>query len=176
MASVETIFLINFILNIAIAVSGIIVSMLIPSTKRIMEGEAGTSMGAPWIPVVIVIMVIVSIIVFPLSFLALDGNNLIFALILDVIAISVTGLALREFIAARKAYRELEHEVEEVHVVANETSPQVYQQPMQVQQSHPYHGQNPMITVECPQCGNHLHIPEGSHQITCSHCGLSGTI
>jgi hypothetical protein len=188
MASVETLFIINFVLNIAIAVSGIIVAMLIPSTKKIRSGEAGTSLGASWIPIVLVIMVIVSIAVFPLSFFSLEGRSLYFALVLDLIAIGVAGLALREFFSARKAYNEIgEHLEEEVGVVAS-TPQQVHHQPrVQVPQQHPYSQhqehqqahephQHPMITVECPQCGNHLHIPEGSHTITCPHCGLSGTI
>jgi ribosomal protein S27E len=179
MASVETIFIINFLLNIAIAVSGIIVSMLIPSTKKIKAGEAGSSLGASWIPIVLVIMIIVAIAVFPLSFLSLEGRNLYFALVLDIIAIGVTGLAFREFISARKAYKELgEGEVvEEVGVVASTPSPQAYQQqPVQVPKQHPYQTQVQMMTVECPQCGNHIQLAEGSHTITCPYCGLSGTI
>ena len=209
MASVEIIFLINFILNIVIAVSGIIVAMLIPGTRKILAGEAGASMGAAWMPFVLGAMVLVSIAVFPLSFIALEDRNLYFALVLDVIAIAVTGMALREFFTARKAYRELEegHGLEEVAVVA--TTASHHGQQVHVPEQHPYHGhaqhhqhpaqpqhapvhahslppehhehahhphQHAMITVECPQCGNHLHIPEGSHTITCPHCGLSGTI
>jgi hypothetical protein len=190
MAAVDTVFIVNFLLNIAIAVTGIIIAMLIPSSRKIRDGEAGTQMGSNRILFVLVLMVIISISVFPISLVFLEGRNLYFGLALDLIAILVTILAVREFFSARKAYRELDY-VEEVGTVAishpqhhphtaqhavhhaEELHPEVHPHG-HTAQSHSHHGSH--ITVECPQCGRHIQIAEGSHAITCPYCGLSGTI
>lgn len=188
MAALETALIINLILNITIAVTGIIVSLLIPSSRKIREGEAGTSMGTAWILVILVVMVLVSLMVLPLTFIFLEGNNLYFGLGLDVIAMIVVILAIREFFAARSAYKDIEM-VEVVHTVPAEHHPHAHHSHGQQPAQYPAHYQAPehhvqqhapaqvnTVTVECPSCSNHIQIAEGSHTITCPYCGLSGTI
>lgn len=58
-----------------------------------------------------------------------------------------------------------------VHAQAHQAVPQAPGQEHLPAASH-----DKMMTVECPSCGGHIHIPEGSHEITCPYCGLSGTL
>ena len=178
MASVEASLLINFILNGIIFTVGIIVALLIPSNRKIREGEAGTSLGAPWIILVLILMLIMTIALFPVSFLFQKGANLVLALVLDLIALIITSTAVISYLGARRAYRELREEGYE-HVEMVRAVPTYGGHALSHPSEHLHPADPPpgnLITVECPQCGSHLHIPENSHTITCPYCGLTGSI
>ncbi len=193
MVSPEVAMVINVVLNAIILIPAIIVSLLIPSNKKIRSGEAGTEMGATWIPVTMIFLIIVAVAMIPVTISILDGDDLPYGLGLDILAVLVVVMATYIYFSAKKTFKELLHPVEEVAVVHAETveGHHVVHPHHPVHSptpSHPHHNQGPhhdhshgieqpnTVTVECPQCGNHIQLAEGSHQITCPYCGLAGTL
>jgi ribosomal protein S27E len=122
------------------------------------------------------LLLLISIGMVPVAIFLLDTTYRMWLIGLDILSIVAVLFALFIYFSARKAYKDLHemHPVEEVGVVQAQAHEHHHQE-VHHEHHHPAQQQN-MMTVECPQCGNHIQLPEGSHQITCPYCGLSGTL
>lgn len=132
--------------------------VLIPSKKAIASGNARGKMGSPIVPILILLSIVLALAMIPLAFFADTVGSLVGFVTAPLLLIAHFGIA-REYAGARRSMSPPHLEVEEVHAVHA------------TQASHPQ-----MMTVECPGCQGHLSIPNGSHQIVCPHCGLTGSL
>jgi hypothetical protein len=185
MLGVDTYWLVSEVLLIVTFLAFLITQVLMPGRKKI---ESGVKKIPEWIGFALIIMLIFTIAVGIVAFLVVEKYHVI------LISGGVLGLAL--VIALIDFYRIKSYisrlSKDGVHH-AVEVTPEGLTHHDHAHFHHPYHNHQhmatptnqpqqpkpapgPMMTVECPQCGSHIKLPEGSHQITCPYCGLSGTL
>lgn len=172
MAELDAYWVISQVLNLLVFLVFFVTLFLIPSREKVRTGQAGPSLESRTIPVLIILMFI-SILVIPIIALVLVDQ---FALVLvtDGLLLIAVVLLTIDFARTRQLYREVGASPEVVQAAVAGYPGQ--EQPVQQEQQNEPSAQGGTMTVECPNCGGHLEIPEGSHQITCPYCGLSGTM
>lgn len=157
------------LMMVAAFVIFIVAMFMIPSKDKVRSGEAGSgpSRAVPYlIAGTFFLLLLMGIFAF---FMVRDYWVV---LVTDGILIVCAGMVSIDYYTTRKLFNSVGHEVHRhVEVAHAQVLPH-----QQYPQGHPHPNQPGTMTVECPQCGGHITIPEGSHQITCPYCGLSGTI
>ncbi|MGA1793078.1 MAG: hypothetical protein ACMUHM_03935 [Thermoplasmatota archaeon] len=159
--------------------------ILLPSRKDV---KAGVKKVPGWIPALHFLMFVLSGAIIVIS-LALVKNNLIIILTGAILMVAII-LAFIDYFITKGLINKVQGEGDVHHAVelTDHTPEHSTHHEHHVQDYHP-HGhtaiqhappasgaQGKMVMVECPQCGGHINLPEGSHQITCPYCGLSGTL
>jgi LSD1 subclass zinc finger protein len=160
----------------------IVTQVLMPSKKEI---EGGVTQVPIWVPVALGFMVLGTASVIGFAFLYVE-KNLVVMISAGVLLLALL-LGFADYILTKRKAEKYVMTEGDLHHALDISNEGIAHHPQQTPQYHdhqlaaPQHEQLPaagagMMTVECPQCGNHLQLPEGSHQITCPHCGLSGTM
>lgn len=186
MFGMDTYWLVSEILLVITFLAFLFTQVLMPNKSQV---ETGVKAVPGWVGPVLVLMLLFTIGVGAIAFLVVEkylvimisGAVLALALVISLVDFfRIKGIA--DTIAAGGG---VHHAVEvSEEGLAHHGHPHFH---------HPYHNhqhiqtpahqpaqapasQGPMMTVECPQCGGHIQLPEGSNQITCPYCGLSGTM
>lgn len=171
----DTYWIVSQVLNLMVFGLFFITMFLIPSKDRVRSGEADFRLGSPVIPLLIIVILLfaVSIPIFAVfmvqDFLVVIGT--------DCLLLVAVFLVTVDYFSTRKLYKEITAGVQVEQVQIAGTAPQGHPP----QQQHLPSAQHPapqgaVMTVECPNCGGHIQIQEGSSEIICPYCGLSGTM
>ena len=187
MAEWDAYWIVSQALNLMVFGVFFITMFLIPSKDKVRSGEAGQRLGSPTIPLLIVLILLFAIGI-PIFAVAMVED---FLIVLGTDCLLLVGVALvtADYFSTRKLYKEITAgghvQVEQVHIAvtlppglpphhqqAGTQNPQAQHLPS-AQHDVP---QGAMMTVECPNCSGHIQIPEGSSEITCPYCGLSGSM
>ena len=171
----EALLLITFILLI-------VTYILLPSRKDV---RAGVKKVPGWIPGVHVIMFVLSGAIIGVSLTLVEKYLIIMST--GIILMIAILLAFIDYFITRAQMGRTSAEDGVIHHAVELTDHTPDHTPHQTHPVHhaPHHPQShsqearrsgPMMTLECPQCGGHIQMPEGSHHITCPYCGLSGTL
>ena len=185
-------FYLNEPLSLIIIITLLIIMVLIPTKKKVLEGKAGWTMTSKAVPIVLGSSFILLIIIFFLSIFLVEDDVEKWVLILTcgfsipaVIATGILYFSMKKFI-------EGQHQAAmtgaEAHIKVHEGAHTVHA----VEVAEVGHGQEHAeehvagsmggaagagsITVECPGCGGRLEVHEGASSITCPHCGLTGSL
>jgi len=172
------------IIFVASALGFFITWILLPSRKKVEMGAAGRRMSSPMIPALIAIGTLLALLIVPVSFGAGSGNVRLAGWISAPILSLAYLLIILEYAAQKRQIKALygqhaalEVESVDVHVASRPGPSHVgHQQAPSAQAATLHPAQMEMMTVECPQCLSHITIPKGSHTITCSRCGLTGSL
>jgi hypothetical protein len=182
----DTYWLVSEILLVVTFIAFLFTQVLMPGRKKV---ETGGQRVPIWIGFVLVLMLLFTIGVGIAAFIHVDKFEVIL-ISAGVLAMALV-LSLIEFFRIKgiadkmAAGGGIHHAVEVTQEGMAHHGHQHFHHPyhnhkhMETPAHHPQQapaGQGPMMTVECPQCGSHINLPEGSHQITCPYCGLSGTL
>ncbi|MFO8050846.1 MAG: zinc ribbon domain-containing protein [Thermoplasmatota archaeon] len=168
MAEWDAYWIISQILNLLVFAVFFVTLFLIPSRDKVRKGEAGSNLFSGTIPVLIVIMYI-SLLIIPIMALLLV-EKFIMVIATDGLLLIAVLLLTIDFVRTRKLYKEISDSNQVVQAAV--AGYPAHEQVAQHQQAAP----SGTMTVECPNCGGHIEIPQNSHQITCPYCGLSGTM
>jgi len=158
----------------------IVTYVLLPGKKDV---KAGVKKVPGWIPALHGVMFVLSGAIIIIS-LRLVENNLIIMVTGGILMVAIV-LAFIDYFLTKGLINKVQAEAEVHHAV--ELTDHTPDHAMHQHAAHPQHpaahqalhapgAHARMMTVECPQCGGHINLPEGSHQITCPYCGLSGTL
>jgi predicted neutral ceramidase superfamily lipid hydrolase len=185
MLGMDTYWLVSELLLLVTFFAFLFTLVMMPSKKKV---ESGVKLVPSWIGIVLFSMLIVTLGAGLMSLLLVDN---FFVILLSAVVLAVALiLSIVEFfrvkaVADRMTAGGIHHavEVSQEGLTHHEQEHFHHQyhnhQHMETPAHHPEQApaaKGPMMTVECPQCGSHIHIPEGSHHITCPYCGLSGTL
>ncbi|MBN1539035.1 MAG: hypothetical protein JW939_02740 [Candidatus Thermoplasmatota archaeon] len=182
MAGLDPYWLLSEVLLLITFVLLMITYILLPGKKDIL---AGVTRIPGWVPAAHVAMFSMAMAIIIISIFLVENNLiilitgilLIVALVLAFIDYFITRAKIGKNAAAGTVHQAIEHADEEMIDAPH------YMDPARIHHHDPHLAPAPppgattqMITVECPQCGGHIELPVGSHQITCPYCGMSGTM
>jgi ribosomal protein S27E len=186
MLGMDTYWLVSEILLVVTFIAFLFTQVLMPSKKKV---ESGVKVVPSWIGFALVLMLFFTVGV-GITAILLVEKNLVILISAAVLALALV-LSLIEFFRI-KGIADKMAAGGGIHHAAEVSQERLVPHGQQ-HFHHPYHnhqhmetpthqpgqapaGHGPVMTVECPQCGSHINLPEGSHQITCPYCGLSGTL
>ena len=183
----DTYWLVSEVLLVVTFLAFLLTQVLMPNKKKV---ETGVKNVPVWVGYALILMLFFTIIVGVIAFLVVEKYLVILisagvlgaALVLSFIDfLRIKGIADRIAASAGNIHHAVEVSQEGLAPHGQQHFHHPYHNHQHIDSPITHHeqapaAQGPMMTVECPQCGAHLNLPEGSHQITCPSCGLSGTI
>ncbi|MFW3145199.1 MAG: hypothetical protein ACMUIE_00120 [Thermoplasmatota archaeon] len=167
--AIDTWWIASELMMVAALVIFLVAMFMIPSKDKVRSREAGTGPSRA-VPYLIIGTFFFLVLMGIFAFLMVKDYWVV--LVTDAILIVSAGMVSIDYYTTRRLFRSMGHEIHHnVEVAHGHVHPQHNHH-----HGHIYPHQAGTMTVECPQCGGHITIPEGSHQITCPYCGISGTI
>ncbi len=189
----------DILLFVGLIVAFVTISLLIPKREDILVGKVRFKMESPMVPLLVSLVTVIGIVVLSLSFLQdtlpigsvvgavllLLGSGFIWLEFTKVkklnqmtpeVALGLGGAPMQQNLPPGygvpvQEVHHVEAVVQQPHIAPAPPAQSLPQAPPQPLQAPPR-----TIKVECPQCGSHIDIYPGSNQITCPHCGLSGSM
>jgi len=173
-------------LAFALSFAGFITIMiLIPKKSEIDEGKAGYKMASPLVPTIIASGILVAGFELIISLFARSDDVMYLGIITSILLVLAYGAIFLEFRSVKRHMAMAHPHPEHVHTVPHlEHAHAVHPHHEHIHEVHPTN-EHPqmeaapdpnMMTVECPRCRKHLTIMKGAQEITCPHCGLTGSL
>jgi len=157
----------------------LVLMVLIPSRKRVLEGRAGNTMSSPLVPIMMIIALLVSTLMIPVAIVLVEKALILVLTSLFVLPASVA--TMWDYWRTKKLFEEVRaggrpgavpsgaHEADELPLeVVSHTPPDHTVLEATYRSGH--------MAVECPRCRGRIQVQPHQTTLTCPYCGLSGTL